>query len=335
MKSLITFIFTIFATSMAYAQVQQLDTKEEDDDINVIGFFCKNDTMTYNSHDFKLDIQGTDTIVKHDIEEEFMITVVDSTENGYTMKLELLSCDIRTVPAPFTVETMNKLKELSKATPCIFHTNELGVVETIVNWRDIRDMMKKAIPMLCDEMYKTEGLDSIIPRRQFENMLTSQFATENVIRQGYDELSMLFGVHGQAFKNDIVEVDDVNNGFPSHTTINAFFTPQEEETDMEGDYKIVAKTVTTIPFKDAYEIGINTLGTMLSDDASDAIDDVSDDILKEMGDKDIVITLGEQYSNFDTGWPKECIKTKITDAGIKHKIEATIITWLSRSWYNF
>lgn len=251
------------------------------------------------------------------------------------MKLELLSCEVNAVPAPFTPEVMNKLKDLSKETPCIFQTDEYGAVERIVNWRDIRDMMKKGIPMLCDDMYKMEGLDTIIPRRQFENLLLSQFSTENTIRQGYDELSMLFGVHGNAFSNSVIETDDVVNGFPRHIIVNAFFTPQEEETDLEGDYAILSKSVTTIPFKDAYDIGMNALGTLVSDDISDAIDDISDEIQEQMGDKDFEVTLAERYSHFYNGWPKECIKTKITDAGEKQKIETSVITWNSRSWFNY
>ena len=129
---------------------------------------------------------------------------------------------------------------------------------------------------------------------------------------------MLFGVHGKAFNNGVVEADDVVNGFPRHIIVNAFFTPQEEETDLEGDYAILSKSVTTIPFKDAYEIGMNTIGALVSDDVSEAIDDVIDDIQEQMGDK-IEVTLAEQYSHFYNGWPKECIKTKITDAGEKQK----------------
>lgn len=336
MKTILSLTFSLLACLMSYGQVQQLNIKEDVEDVNIIGYFCKNDTMTYNYRSLKMDIQGNDTVVKYDLEEEYMLTVIDSTADGYTMLLKTLSCDVRTVQPPLTVKIANKLKDMTMDIPVIFKTDEFGSVQTIVNWREIRDVTKKGIKMMFDEAYKNDAsLDTILPRRQFESALVTQFSTENNIRESYDELELLFGLHGKAIKNGISEEDGVENGFPQHFTINAFYTPEEDDGDMEGDYAVLGKTVTKIPAKDAIELGISALGTIVGDKVQDKMEEINDTVLKDFADGDIEIINEEQYYNSFNGWPKECMKSKIVNWRDYKKIETNIIVWTSRSWENY
>ena len=67
----------------AWSQNLMLSQEEPEDEIAVVGYFCKNDTMTFRQTHNKYKIQENDTTVSESYEEEFMIVVTDSTGDGY------------------------------------------------------------------------------------------------------------------------------------------------------------------------------------------------------------------------------------------------------------
>ena len=80
----------------AWSQNLILEQEEPDDEIAVVGYFCKNDTMTYRQTHNKYKIHEGDTTVSESYVEEFMIVVTDSTGEGYKMKY---------IPQSFTFDT--------------------------------------------------------------------------------------------------------------------------------------------------------------------------------------------------------------------------------------
>ena len=90
----------------AWSQNLVLEQEEADDAIAVVGYFCKNDTMTYRQTHNKYKIQGNDTTVSESYVEEFMIVVTDSTSDGYKMKY-----------IPLSVSSQPMRWDCSKASP--------------------------------------------------------------------------------------------------------------------------------------------------------------------------------------------------------------------------
>lgn len=93
-RSLLSFILNLCLASVAmtaWSQNLMLSQEESEDEIAVVGYFCKNDTMTYRQTHNKYKIQGNDTTVSESYVEEFMIVVTDSTSDGYKMKYIPLS----------------------------------------------------------------------------------------------------------------------------------------------------------------------------------------------------------------------------------------------------
>ena len=93
-RFLLSFIFNLFLAGLAmtaWSQNLMLGQEEPEDEIAVVGYFCKNDTMTYRQTHNKYKIQGNDTTVSESYVEEFMIVVTDSTSDGYKMKYIPLS----------------------------------------------------------------------------------------------------------------------------------------------------------------------------------------------------------------------------------------------------
>ena len=230
----------LFCVAMtAWSQNLMLNQEEPEDEIAVVGYFCKNDTMTYRQTYNEYKIQENDTTVSESYEEEFMIVVTDSTSDGYKMKYIPLSF---TLHAADTVTSLmaNVMNQLMQSVVCEFTTDEFGLLKSITNWREIRDQLKKGVKVTCDTLYSTiPDLDSIMPRKSLENILLLNFSTEEGIRDSYEELESLFGLHGSTFDLVDKEVDTEEQGYPQHSTLHIGYTSiEDEDYDHNGDYAI-------------------------------------------------------------------------------------------------
>ena len=333
-------IFFIFmglwlAVATVFAQNESQNAESEEEDvINVIAYFAKNDTMRYRSTEIEEKIVDGDTTVVHNIVEDFMLVVTDSTSEGYRLEMSMLDHAIEE-GNDFASMVAEPLWELTKDVKCTFTIDEMGSIQHIENWREIRDVLQKGITLVFDSLYgKAPGLDSIMPRRQTESLMMMQFATEAGILQSYSELLLLFGMHGKAFEmgeNTISSTSEA--GYPTETWINAGYTKQKDEYDLEDDYGIIASTTTTIPADDAIQIAKNAMGIVLSDQANASMDEqgVMEEIRKQMADE-MTSRMDEIYSYFFNGWPKDCYQLQTIRMGIQEKRTMKEVEWLSRKW---
>ena len=175
-QSLLSFMMTMSLASVAMAawsQILVLEPEEADDAIAVVGYFCKNDTMTYRQTHNKYKIQGSDTTVSESYEEEFMIVVTDSTSDGYKMKYVPLSFTLHDADTVTSLMT-NAMSQLMQSVVCEFTTDELGLLKSITNWREIRDQLKKGVKVTCDTLYATiPDMDSIMPESRWKTSCCS------------------------------------------------------------------------------------------------------------------------------------------------------------------
>lgn len=323
----------------ASAQVATLDNAEEDTVINIIADFCKNDTMTYTSQDIEYKVVEGDTIVKHDFETDFMIVVRDSTSTGYTLEMTETAMRVNETENDVMRAMYESSWEMAKGMKCVFTTDELGVVKNIVNWREIRDKTKAVMGMVLDTLYaKYEGLDTLLSRNRLEQMTLMQISNEESLRETYDELELLFGCHGRAWDICNKTWEDNDNGYPSESALKVGYTVKEEESDIEGDYAIWSKTTTRIPVEEALDMGMGIYGTIMTDNMNNELQKNKQAIVDAVKTKtkEATIDLGENYSYFYNGWPKECYKIKNVSVGKTHqKVTISSIIWSSRSWFNY
>ena len=333
----ICLLVCVFGLAMtAWSQNLMLSQEESEDEIAVVGYFCKNDTMTYRQTHNKYKIQGNDTTVSESYVEEFMIVVTDSTSDGYKMKYIPLSFTLQDTDTATNIMT-NAMSQLMLSVVCEFTTDEMGQLKSITNWRKIREQLKKGVKTTCDTLYSTvPDLDSIMPRKSLENILLLYFSTEEGIRDSYEELDDLFGLHGSAFDLGEKEVDTEEQGYPQHISAKAGYTIIEnEEDDFEGDYAISTRTTTTIPVEDVMDLGFGALSLLMSDIASDSLAAVRDQIvdsLKIAKPNGAEFIVNEYYGFYLNGWPKEYYYEKKVDLGISQNIETRYIHWISRNW---
>ena len=335
MKKYLTIIFLAIMTMTVQAQTMTLQNNEEEDStIAVIGYFSKNDTMVYQRTHGKLKVVDNDTTQYGEIIEKFMITVIDSTSNGYTMEIIPLSCEIEDNDNDYQTRMAALIWEDVKDLRCRFTTDELGVVQHIENWREIRDVVKKSLVTVFDSLYASmPGLDSVMPRKQLESLTLLGCSTEDGIKAQYDELDMLFGLHGNEVTMEPMEIDNISEaGYPTHTRIMSFYPTKEDEYDFDGDYVVDARTDTEIPGEDLHDLLNNTLGVILTGEITDSIAKYTNEALADKKEG-MTTSNREQYCYFFNGWPK--LMQKIVEyniPGLVRKFEYDFIEWTSRVW---
>ena len=332
-KTLLLSILCLASVTMtAWSKI--LNQEEPENEIEVVGYFCKNDTLTYELTHYKYTIQENDTAVSESYEEEFMIVVTDSTSDGYKMKY---------IPLSFTHDDAYRIqntlddpmRQLKHSVVCEFTTDEYGSIKSITNWREIYDQLKKNVKVICDSLYSTiPGLDSMA-RKTLENRVLYGFSTEEDIRDSYEELETLFGLHGSSFEICHKEEDTKEQGSTRHTLLHIGYIPIESEHyDYDGDYELFTQTTATISVED-FKDSLGALSMMVSNMASESNDgleasfDQMVDSMKTAKPNGAVSMLTEHHTFFVNGWPKEYYYEEAADLGFVQSIEATYIRCIS------
>lgn len=337
-RNLILLLLLCCLAMTAAAQVYNLAESETDEDtINIISYFDKGDTMTYNYSHEKIKIREGDTTRESSFSLEFRIAVIDSTSQGYRMEVTPLSYEFTEEDS--TSSAITRLGwSILKDVRCIFSTNEVGEIQHIENWREISKQLKAILKQSIDKAFNdTPELDSVMSRKQLERMLSIKYSSEEGIRDAYEELDMLFAYHGTALTPGIKEVDDTDGGYPCHIIINSGYTEIEDEGDYDGDYAVATQSVTTLPMTDALEMGFELAGWLVTEQLADSLDRYKQVIVDSLNStsvfpENMVATVNEYYGYFINGWPKECRRQKVVDAGLVKSIERNSIIWTSRNW---
>ena len=335
-KTLLLSILCLSCVAMT-AWSQNLNQEEPEDEIAVVGYFCKNDTMTYSQMHYKYTIQENDTAVSEFYEEEFMIVVTDSTSDGYKMKYIPLSFTYHDADMNAGLKE-NAMGQLMQSVVCEFTTDEYGSIKSITNWREIRDKLKKGVKATCDTLYSTiPGLDSIMPRKSLENWLlfSSSAEGEEDICKLYEVLETLFGLHGSSFEICDKEEDTKEQGSTRHTLLHIGYIPIESEHyDHDGDYELLTQTTATISVED-FKASLGALSTIVSNmtnesnDGLEASFDQMVDSMKTANPNGAVSMLTEHHTFFLNGWPKEYYYEEAADLRFVQSIEVKYIRCIS------
>ena len=163
-----------------------------------------------------------------------------------------------------------------------------------------------------------------------------QFSTEDGIRDSYEELENLFGLHGSAYDLGDKEVDTEEQGYPQHISSKVGYTTiEDEENDFDGNYAISTQSITTIPVEDLMDLGLGVLSLLMSHMASDSLEMIRDqvvDSLKIAKPNGAELIVKEYYGFFLNGWPKEFYHVEAADLGYDQRIETISIEWIQRHW---
>jgi hypothetical protein len=152
MKFKLVLLLLILSTHTVFGQINMSDST-----VQVIGYWNLGDQETYEVSYEKYTIKEQDTTSRSMINYEIEITIKDSTAHSFT--IEWLYKNYKT-------DTENKLaQKISKAAEdisVIIKTDEFGAVEEVLNWKEVRDYMRKVMKPLKKELQKLPGAEEII-----------------------------------------------------------------------------------------------------------------------------------------------------------------------------
>ena len=336
-KTLLLSILCLSSVAMtAWSQNLMLGQEEPENKIEVVGYFCKNDTMTYRQRHSKCIVQENDTTLSETVSEsyveEFMIVVTDSTGEGYKMMyipqsftFDTTALDTGTPTSQMTINAI-AMRQLMQSVVCEFTTDEKGLLKSIINWREISDQLKKGVKATCDNLYATiTDLDTTMLRQQLGVILALHFTTEKGIRNSYMELEDLFGLYGSTYEIGRKEVETEEQGYPQIISSRVCYTTIEDEgNDFDyGDYSIARQLTTSIPFDDVMNIGFGSLAITVSEMVNGSFE-------ANPNDAEVLVSDFYGFMFFKNGWPKKYYFEEAIGLGSCESIETRYIECTSR-----
>lgn len=323
------FMLQLFTLPIA-AQVVSAQQESQDSLINVIAYFCKNDTLSYLYEDYEAKVENNDTIVDHYIKSEIQLVVVDSTSKGYVIEYTPIKTTIEAYKDTMMAHVVQTIMDTMGDVKYLLSTDEYGTLQHIENWAEVRDYMKKSIKLMSDSLYGNyPQLNEIIPRQRFEAKLSSYYVNEQAYYKQCEDLQLLFQLYGKSYRIGKTERDESSqNGFPQHLVLIASYGKTDEEDGFDDDYYIHCGTETIVPKEEVKDLVKGMMNMMVSDKHLDELNQGIDSTEYT----EAKIFDAEEYNYFYNGWPCGMTHSKLTEIMGTEKHEIKSLIWTSRRW---
>ena len=138
MKRIIFLFLGVLAFLPSYAQINMQDST-----VQVVAYWEKGEKMSYVLTKSKYKINSTDSVLTQQIRYEVDVTVVDSTAKSYISEWVIHKPEVIVGQK----ETKNILSEVTSLKYRI-KTNELGVFQELLNWKEIKKEKQNLITRL-------------------------------------------------------------------------------------------------------------------------------------------------------------------------------------------
>jgi len=237
MKLLLIFGTILLLSSPLFGQISMKDST-----VQVIGYWAKQETQSYDVSYEKFKIKNNDTISRELMKYEVDIKIIDSTENSYTIEWFYKNYSIDTEN-----ELVRKLTSIANDISVKIKTDEFGAFIEIVNWEDVRDYLSKVTESLKDELRAVPNYKKIIAD------VMSMYATkESIEANAIKDAIQFYHFHGVKYTlGDELEgeLETANNygGKPFETVVR-FSLDEINEIDgnsiIRSNYVINSKQLT-------------------------------------------------------------------------------------------
>ena len=316
----------------------EVDTAGEDSVVNVVAYFCKDDTCEYWIYENEWKVNGKDTVKTLGVSTQVRLVVNDSTSKGYKMSYTFLDVKADSVGDNFRDKMMAMIAERTAksviGTTVNFETDEYGSITKITNLSQIKKQAKAlfkagikeiaAMPIM-QEMKKATGLDF---------MKTATQANTDEVVEGYlEELKLLFAYHGSQYAvgEHHEHEDATKDSYANDTYINASL-------EKNGNYTISCEVVSVIPKETVKEVMGGLMGAITeglkgkkTEDGKDHdgdIKDLDDEFKKEIDkavDQDAQTSEYLSVTCFEDGWPNSVLKQNKTVMAGHGKLKQKLI----------
>ena len=185
MNKLLIFGIIILFSSTLFGQISVQDST-----VQVIGYWSKQETQSYNVSYEKLKIKSKDTISRELIKYEVDIKILDSTENSYTIEWFYKNYTIDT-----NNELVRKLTSIANDISVKIKTDELGAFIEVVNWEEVRDYLAKVTETLKNELKDIPNYEKIIA-----NVMNIYSTKESIEANAIKDAIQFYAFHGVKYK---------------------------------------------------------------------------------------------------------------------------------------
>lgn len=292
-----------------------------DSTLDVIGWFCKNDTLEYWINESSWKFNGADTIKTSGVSTLVRLVVTDSTASGYQMDYTFLkfeSDSIADTPiGNYHNRIVERLSNKIVGTTIKFETDECGAITRFNNLGQIKKQAKglfKEAKRELDDMPEIKKL-----KEMGINLmdLVGKVDTDQLVEGYTKELNLLFMWHGKTFnigkKTSHEDATDTDFENDSQVTVS---------TDtVAGTYSISADVVSTIP-QSLVKSLVGGFVSSLKDDK------MSESFQKEFDSQVNVDATSDTYYRIDymyNGWPCQLVSQSSTMIGNRGKAKQTYI----------
>ena len=304
-------------------------TSPQDTTLDVIGWFCNRDTITYWIQESDWKIHGVDTIQTAGISTKVRITVEDSTATGYRMDYTFLDVRGDSLADSELGNFQNKMASLlgSKiiGTTISYETDEYGRILKINNIGKIKKQAKSLFKEAVKEMGKLPWMKGL---KEMGLDLTdyAKGIDSDLLVEGYvEELKLLFTCHGMSY--DVGETTARNEATETHYANETY---RSVAVDDDRSYSIVTDVKSTIPRSDIKTVMSGIVDGISDPGVKNDFDSNFDSQVKE----DCTVDSYLKIAILPNGWPYEVIEQKTVMIGDKGKATQKYIYVESYSFYN-
>lgn len=270
------------------------DENEDDNVINIVAYFCKNDTARYEYVALKTKVIGKDTTLTRRVERTSTMIVTDSTSHCYM--LDFIPGETSIMGEKPEPNTALLLQKSLKGERLRVRLSEMGEFQGIDNWNMVTRKMKETETTIEDEEART------IFNKYCTLLNQSIESAPSAAANLFPEINHLFNCHGLQFALDESTsfVDSVSFIVPIDFTMQAF-VDKEKETGVYI-YGLDTKSRGEIPAdKVSGLVAVITKAMGLYDEKK--MDEVKD-ILKKSQKKPFIYKGLEYREYYFDGWPK-------------------------------
>jgi hypothetical protein len=212
MKRLQIFGLFILMSMSIYGQLNMTDSTAQ-----VIGYWDKNEKQTYIVTQKKYKIKDSDTTSREFYKNTIDITIVDSTANSYIIDWFYKDYEIQSENP-----LIQKLSSIAEDVHVKIRTNEFGVFQEVVNWKDVRDYILKGTKMLKEETKDIPNMDKFI--KQIEGLYSTK---ESIELGAVKEMQQFYTFHGAKYEygkeyNADMKVANLYGGEPFDTKVTVW-----------------------------------------------------------------------------------------------------------------
>lgn len=302
MKILLPITIILMTSAVATAQINM-----EDSTVQAIGYWDKNEKQSYTIQMDKYKLKGTDTSSKEVIRYEVDISIVDSSAKSYNIEWFYKN---------FSIDSENdlvkKIASIAEDMKVIIKTDENGAFTEVVNWKEVRDYMRKAIVKMKEELKSIPNIDAVI--KQVENTYSSREAIESA---AIKEIQQFYTFHGGKYKlGETVEGKiKVPNIFGSEP-FDADFSLSLDEINVEDNNYVMSASQSV----DKEQLIQATFDYLVSMAKNMGIDPPKKEDLKDLQNQTAVAS-----RIHGSGWVVYSVQTETVNSGDQTNVEETVI----------